>query len=91
MRTQEVHGSVSAAATGAASPGPQCLPIGSPTSRGFAFPRPPRWPHGISPRASHPSRDLVCGLRSGAQVPRLPCFQLGVGWEGKSPCSWAAR
>lgn len=84
-------GSVSAEGLGARSPRPECRPVGNLTGRGFAFSTPPPWPHGISPRASHPGRDLICGLRSGAQVPRLPCFQLGVGWEGKSGCSRAAR
>lgn len=40
---------------------------------------------------SLPPGNLVCGLGSRAQVPRLPSFRLGVGWEGKSRCSRAAR
>lgn len=40
---------------------------------------------------SLPPGDLVCGLCSQAQVPRLPGFRLGVGWEGKSRCSRSAR
>lgn len=49
------------------------------------------WEATLASVPSLPPGDLVCGLGSQAQVPRLPGFRLGVGWEGKSRYSGAAR
>ena len=61
-------------------------------ARRFAFSGPPLGaPWNFAQSLAPGAVTWSVGLRSGAQVPRLPGFQLGVGWEGKSPRSWAAR